>query len=142
MSEVDKALTALSKLDEAETPRKSALRELVAAIAEDVHDRMRQGYTLPQIVNQLNSVREPEDQINVGTFRAYLQDVRKEMGLEPVRQHVSKSAKTTRKPRKKAAEAAPMTEASSAKDVEAGNQPKEDLRASNPVENLRNMDDL
>lgn len=101
MNEVEQARAALRKMDETLAPRKSALKELVAAIAEDVQERMKQGYTIPQIVAQLNEVRDPEDKINEGTFRGYLQDVRKELGLEPVRKMKAKSPAHTKKTRKK-----------------------------------------
>lgn len=89
--DIQSARQALAGLDVTKQTRRSALKELVSEIAEDVHERMNQGFTIPQIVAQLNSIRDEDNQINEQTFRSYLQSARREKNLEPVQKRTKKA---------------------------------------------------
>jgi hypothetical protein len=57
--------------------------DLVRELVEDIHALMLEGHTLSDIVATLNVNRDADQQINLQTFRNYLQKARTEQGLAP-----------------------------------------------------------
>lgn len=134
--DIQSARQALASLDVTKQTRRSALKELVSEIAEDVHERMNQGFTIPQIVAQLNSIRDEDNQINEQTFRSYLQSARREKNLEPVQKRREKTKPhPARSPSKKKAEARSRNQEM----AKPRTQPKDDSRQQSAAE-FRYMD--
>lgn len=93
-TDITRAQQALDQLKIKPPKRGSPLMDLVRELVEDIHAAMLEGHTLTDIVAALNANRDADQQINLQTFRNYLQKARTEQGLAPVQPKRAQAVQT------------------------------------------------
>ncbi len=91
---ITRAREALDQLKTKPPKRGSPLMDLVRELVEDIRALMLEGHTLTDIVAALNANRNADQQINLQTFRNYLQKARTEQGLAPVQPKRAQAVQT------------------------------------------------
>ena len=91
---ITRAKEALGHLKTQPPKRDSPLMDLVRELVEDIRALMLEGHTLTDIVAALNANRDADEQINLQTFRNYLQKARAEQGLAPAQPKRAQAVQT------------------------------------------------
>ena len=91
---ITRAKEALEHLKTQPPKRGSPLMDLVHELVEDIRALMLEGHTLTDIVAALNANRDADQQINLQTFRNYLQKARTEQGLAPAQPKRAQAVQT------------------------------------------------
>lgn len=93
-TDITRAKEALEHLKTQPPKRGSPLMDLVHELVEDIRAMMLEGHTLSDIVAALNANRDADQQINLQTFRNYLQKARTEQGLAPAQPKRAQAVQT------------------------------------------------
>ena len=93
-TDITRAKEALGHLKTQPPKRGSPLMDLVRELVEDIRAAMLEGHTLTDIVAALNANRDADQQINLQTFRNYLQKARTEQGLAPAQPKRAQAVQT------------------------------------------------
>ena len=94
-TDITRAREALGHLKTQPPKRGSPLMDLVRELVEDIRALMLEGHTLTDIVAALNANRDADQQINLQTFRNYLQKARAEQGLAPAQPKRAQAVQTS-----------------------------------------------
>lgn len=64
---------------------KMTKQRFVTNLINDIHAKMKEGFQLDEICEQINMTLPESDRIKLSTFRAYVRTAREDTGIKPLR---------------------------------------------------------
>ena len=57
----------------------------VTSLIDEIHEKMKAGFKLDEICDELNKTLPEDEQMKKNTFRTYVRNAREEVGIKPLR---------------------------------------------------------